>query len=477
MTNPPFGAQNSATIEFNCSQCGRLLRSGAMYAGRQTKCPQCGEAQLIPGANKDDSPGAEPPVVFQPGSPPNFPSPSPPISSGSAANVGDVLDSGSIDSYSQSPSPPANVSPSQPPAIKPFGGESHAASLAPVSSPPQPLPNRQDTNRLPAVSPSEGVAGHNSAVKQLFDRIMEQIRKIYVGQDELVLGTLVAMFSGGHVLIESFPGLGKTLFVRALGRTLGLNFGRIQFTADLMPSDITGSPIFDMKQQEFRFRPGPVFTQLLLADEINRAPAKTHAALLEIMQEYHVTIDGHAHSIERPFLVLATQNPIESEGTYNLPEAQLDRFMLKLYVDYPSEGEEADILKMHSMQKDLDRRLEEELQTVSSSREILKTTQDCAAVRVDERLVDYINQVVRLTRQWPQFHMGASPRAGLALMQGARTLAAFRGRDYAVPDDVVELALPTLRHRVMLTAEAEVEGRHVDELLTELVRSVEVPRL
>jgi MoxR-like ATPase len=315
-----------------------------------------------------------------------------------------------------------------------------------------------------------------SNTQQLFERITAEINKIFVGQSELVLGALVALFSNGHVLIESVPGLGKTLFVRALGRVLGCRFGRIQFTADLMPSDITGAPIFDMKSQEFRFIPGPVFTQLLLADEINRSPAKTHAALLEIMQEYRVTIERTSHVIERPFLVLATQNPVESEGTYNLPEAQLDRFMFKLVVNYPSVEEEAQILTMHSLQLDLDRRLAE-LQTVTCPQEIVETARQNSQVLVDPRLLNYINSLVRLTRQWPQFHMGASPRAGIALMQGARTLAAFRGRDYAVPDDVVELALPVLRHRVMLSAEAEVEGRTSDELLSEMIRSVEVPRL
>ena len=320
--------------------------------------------------------------------------------------------------------------------------------------------------------------GRDTPTKRLFDRITREIAKIYVGQDELVLGALTALFSSGHVLIESVPGLGKTLFVRTLGRVLGLKFGRIQFTADLMPSDITGAPIFDLKQQEFRFRPGPVFTQLLLADEINRSPAKTHAALLEIMQEYHVTIDGVSHPIERPFLVLATQNPIESEGTYNLPEAQLDRFMFKLIANYPSEREEAEILKLHSQQRDVDQRLEQELQTITSQEEITETIRTNSQVRIDEKLVDYINKVVRRTRQWPEkFYMGASPRAGLSLMQAARTLAAFHGRDYAVPDDVVQIALPALRHRVSLTAEAEVEGNKVDALLTELIRSVEVPRL
>ena len=329
------------------------------------------------------------------------------------------------------------------------------------------------------VSPEEStleVTPITTPTQRLFRQITDEVGKIFVGQDELVLGTLVALFSNGHVLIESVPGLGKTLFVRTLGQVLGCQFGRIQFTADLMPSDITGAPIFDMKTQEFRFRPGPVFTQLLLADEINRSPAKTHAALLEIMQERRVTIERTSHKLARPFLVMATQNPIEAEGTYNLPEAQLDRFMLKLVVNYPSAEEEARILALHSVQVDLDNRLAD-LATVTSPEEIVATTEQMGEVLVDPKLIDYVNALVRQTRQWPQFYLGASPRAGLALMQGARTLAAFRGRDYAVPDDVVELALPALRHRVILSPEAEVEGHGVDELLTDLIRSVEVPRL
>ncbi len=333
----------------------------------------------------------------------------------------------------------------------------------------------------PVIDPAPAVARPRSPavarIDALYRRIIDEVAKIYVGQDELVLGTLVALFSSGHVLIESVPGLGKTLFVRALGRILGCQCGRIQFTADLMPSDITGAPIFDMKQQEFRFRPGPVFTQFLLADEINRSPAKTHAALLEIMQEYRVTVERTSHKLKRPFLVLATQNPLESEGTYNLPEAQLDRFMFKIVANYPSASEEVAILKQHGKQVDLDQLLAETLQVVTSAEEIVEITSLCSRVHIEEKLFDYINTLVRTTRNWPQFHLGASPRAGLALVQGARTLAAFRGRDYAVPDDVVDLALPTLRHRVVLTSEAEVEGHHVDDLLRQLVRSVEVPRL
>lgn len=327
-----------------------------------------------------------------------------------------------------------------------------------------------------ALAPPLQIDSRMRLVRDLFDRIVKELRKIFVGQDELILGTLTALFSSGHVLIESVPGLGKTLFVRTLGRTLGCRFNRIQFTADLMPSDITGSPIFDMKTQEFIFRPGPVFTNILLADEINRSPAKTHAALLEVMQEYSVTIERVRHKLDRPFMVLATQNPIESEGTYNLPEAQMDRFMFKLLMDYPSEDEEAQILVMHSVRQDIDQRLES-LEQVTSPAQIMEVTSLAGEVRMDPKLVRYINGLVRKTRNWPQILIGASPRAGLALMQGARTLAAFRGRDYAVPDDVVDLALPALRHRVILSPEAEVEGYRTDDVLQEVIRSVEVPRL
>lgn len=315
-----------------------------------------------------------------------------------------------------------------------------------------------------------------ATVRRTYDAITAEVSKLYVGQDELVLGTMTALFSGGHVLIESVPGLGKTLFVRTLCRILGCQFGRIQFTADLMPSDITGAPVYDMQHSEFRFRPGPVFTQLLLADEINRSPAKTHAALLEIMQEYRVTVDGTSHPVPLPFLVLATQNPLESEGTYNLPEAQLDRFMFKLCVGYPSSDEEAEILRLHSQQINLNQRLVDEVATVTNPQLVSAMIQACSQVSVADNLLEYINRIVRATRDWPAFHLGASPRAGIALMQASRTLAAFSGRDYAIPDDVAEITLPALRHRVQLTAEAEVEGRSVDDELRTMIQGIEVPR-
>jgi MoxR-like ATPase len=242
-----------------------------------------------------------------------------------------------------------------------------------------------------------------------------------------------------------------------------------------MPSDVTGSPIYDERLSDFRFRPGPVFTQLLLADEINRAPAKTHSALLEIMQESRVTIDGVSYPIERPFLVLATQNPIESEGTYNLPEAQLDRFLFKLLVEYPSAAEEIDILRLHTRGFGLDRGVADQLDVVTSPAEVRAMQRLAEDVLADDHVLGYIAAVVRKTRQWPTLSLGASPRAGVAILRGARAVAAMEGRAYILPDDVQDVVLPALRHRVMLTPEAEIEGQSPDTILTELIRSVEVP--
>jgi MoxR-like ATPase len=453
--------QTPDSIEFHCTGCGRALKVPTSAAGKRASCPQCNAIVQVPFFSQPHVPATAIP-----------PAPARPVVTGANA----------------SPAAPTTAPPPIPPNVA-WAAPPQPPAAPPAPQPLPPVPHPQAIPTAPAVRPQsatiptapairpQAAEGRETPTKRLFDRITAEISKIYVGQDELVLGALVALFSSGHILIESVPGLGKTLFVRTLGRVMGLRFGRIQFTADLMPSDVTGAPILDMKSQEFRFRPGPVFTQLLLADEINRAPAKTHAALLEIMQEYRVTVDGQSHPIERPFLVLATQNPIESEGTYNLPEAQLDRFMFKLVANYPAESEEATILKMHSQQLDMTERLDGELHTITSAAEILQTVRANAEVRIDDKLVDYINKIVRRTREWPQFHMGASPRAGISLMQAARTLAAFSGRDYAVPDDVFQIALPALRHRVALTAESEVEGQKVDDLLAELIRSVEVPRL
>jgi MoxR-like ATPase len=320
-------------------------------------------------------------------------------------------------------------------------------------------------------------AARFTEVRATVEAVLAEAAKIYVGQEEFVRLALAALFAGGHVLIESVPGLGKTLLVRILGEALGCRFGRIQFTADLMPSDITGQPVFDARTQEFRFRPGPVFTNILLADEINRSPAKTHAALLEIMQEGRVTVDGTTHPIEPPFLVLATQNPVESEGTYALPEAQLDRFLFKLVIDYPRAEEEDAILRLHCRPERLERQVETAIRPLLDAGRVIAVQDACRRVRVDDRVIAYTTAIVRATRVWPAFTMGASPRAGIALVSGARVLAAFAGRSYVVPDDVTDLVLPALRHRVILSPEAEVSGRTTDGELTAVLKTIEVPRL
>jgi len=314
-------------------------------------------------------------------------------------------------------------------------------------------------------------------VRDTIESVLSEVAKVYVGQTDFVRLTLTALVSGGHVLIEGVPGLGKTLLVRLLGQILGCKFGRIQFTADLMPSDITGQPVFDSRIQDFRFRAGPIFTQILLADEINRSPAKTHAALLEIMQERRVTVDGVTYPLDPPFLVLATQNPVESEGTYNLPEAQLDRFMFKLVVNYPTAKEEDKILQLHCRPEFLDNPVDQQVNPVLDAARIGQIQSLCQEVYVDKKVITYINSIVRKTREWSAFYMGASPRAGIAILTAARVQAAFAGRSYVVPDDVIELAIPALRHRVILSPEAEVEGETAEHSLKTLLKTIEVPRL
>jgi len=334
-----------------------------------------------------------------------------------------------------------------------------------------------ETHEPTATSAPAANTSRFERVRVAIDTLVAEAAKVYVGQTAFVRLVLAALFAGGHVLIESVPGLGKTLLVRILGESLGCRFSRIQFTADLMPSDITGQPVFDARTQEFRFRPGPVFTHILLADEINRAPAKTHAALLEIMQEGRVTVDGTTHRLEPPFLVLATQNPLESEGTYVLPEAQLDRFLFKLVVDYPSASEEDDILRLHCRPQQVEEQVTGTIRPLLDPAKVLAVQAFCRTVHVDDRMIAYINAIVRSTRNWPSFAVGASPRAGIAILSAARVMAAFAGRSYVVPDDVRELVLPALRHRVILTPEAEVSGETTDGCLEALLTGVEVPRL
>lgn len=309
---------------------------------------------------------------------------------------------------------------------------------------------------------------------ETFERMRGRIGEVVVGQEELVLGLLVALFAGGHVLVEGVPGLGKTLVARSLSQVSGSVFKRIQFTPDLMPSDVTGSSIYARETGSFTFVPGPIFTNLLLADEVNRAPAKTQSALLEAMQEQQVTVDGLSRPLAAPFVVIATQNPVESQGTYPLPEAQLDRFLLKLTVENPPKDIEEKIVKQHA--RGFDPKDVSSLAPATTPEEIVAMQRLCEQVRVDDAIVTYMVELVRRTREDRAIELGASPRASIAMLKAARVLAASEGRTFVTPDDVKPMAKPILRHRVMLHPDAELQGLSADDRIEEIVRAVPVPR-
>ncbi|MEZ4374938.1 MAG: MoxR family ATPase [Polyangiaceae bacterium] len=305
---------------------------------------------------------------------------------------------------------------------------------------------------------------------------MTEMSRVLVGQDDIVEHVLTASLARGHVLIEGVPGLGKTLLVRALSHVLGAGFKRIQFTPDLMPSDVTGGNVFDQSKGQFLFMPGPVFTQLLLADEINRAPAKTQSALLEAMQDRSVTADGETRALPEPFLVIATQNPVESQGTYPLPEAQLDRFLIKVHVTHPSQAAEQQILTnyLHGFDPaNLDR---VGLQQVLSVEQLLEMQRTLNSVRVDPEIVAYVTDIVGRTRSHRAVYLGASPRASIGLLTTARARAAAEGRDFVVPDDVKMFAPGVLRHRLLLHPDAELEGTTADDCVEGILREAPVPR-
>ncbi len=314
-----------------------------------------------------------------------------------------------------------------------------------------------------------------TAFQQTFDRIKQQMARVVVGQQELLDGLLVAAVAKGHVLVEGAPGLGKTLVARTLAVVSGCAFKRIQFTPDLMPSDITGSSVYSRETGKFTFVPGPIFGQLLLADEINRAPAKTQSALLEAMQDHQVTVDGTSRPLPAPFVVVATQNPVESQGTYPLPEAQLDRFLFKLTVGAPPPEIERTIVRHHA--DGFDPTDLSALQAVTSPDEIAAMQHVAAGVRVDDAIITYIVELVRRTRDDKAIELGASPRASIALLKSAQVVAASEGRGFVTPDDVKPMIAAVLRHRVMLHPDAQLQGISADERIDEIVRAVPVPRL
>jgi MoxR-like ATPase len=317
-----------------------------------------------------------------------------------------------------------------------------------------------DTKSLPSLS----------EVAEAAERIRENVSRVIVGKEQVIDQVLVALFSEGHILLDDVPGLGKTVLAKSLARSLGMAFSRIQFTPDLMPADISGINIYNQQSGQFEFRPGPLISQLVLADEINRASPRTQSALLEAMEERQLTVEGNTMAMERPFLVIATQNPIELEGTFPLPEAQLDRFLLRLNLGYPTAEEEDAILVRFEHAQPLD-----DLEPVVSGAELLAFSRALEQVQVHERIRGYIVAIVQATREEEAFELGASPRASLALMRTSRALAAIRGRDYVLPDDVQEMVMSVVPHRLRLSTQSRLRSASTDTVLATLLQNIPVP--
>jgi MoxR-like ATPase len=311
-------------------------------------------------------------------------------------------------------------------------------------------------------------------IKQTVEKLRQEIQKIIVGQDKLIDLTIIALFSGGHVLLEGVPGIAKTLAAKLMAQTLSVEFKRIQFTPDLMPSDVTGTTVYNSQQSKFEFNQGPIFANMVLIDEINRAPAKTQASLFEVMEEKQISVDGRTYKMSFPFMVLATQNPIEQEGTYKLPEAQLDRFLFRIVIDYPGLEEEKQIL--YRFKDDFKKRRIEEVQAVLNAAEIKECQDIIEKIHIKDELLDYIAEIIHSTRSHADLFLGASPRASLAIMQTSKACAAINGRDFVTPDDIRFVAFSVLNHRIILTPEREMEGLMIEDVIEEIISGIEVPR-
>lgn len=332
-----------------------------------------------------------------------------------------------------------------------------------------------DLNKIDAKEATSISAKHSDTIDKLKE-LLTQVNSALVGQEKVVKNVLLAMLSNGHVLLEGVPGLGKTLLVRALAKTFSGDFKRIQFTPDLMPSDVTGHVMFDMANKSFQMNHGPVFTNLLLADEINRAPAKSQAALLEVMQEKQVTTEGKSRKVPLPFMVLATQNPLEQEGTYPLPEAELDRFLIKVIINFPSSDDEVKLTKLITDGQVGDNNSIADITSVMTATEMLDAQQQVSEVSIDDQVVDYAVRIVRATRSHPSIFRGAGSRASIALVRIAKANAFLEGRNFVLPDDVKKLASLVLQHRIALTPDVEIEGIDAPTLLTQVLKDIEAPR-
>ena len=334
-----------------------------------------------------------------------------------------------------------------------------------------------DSNPATGTSPAEQTSAEIRQVAALTRQMRAEIAKAVVAQDHSVEQILVALLAAGHVLLEGVPGTGKTLMVLALARTFGGRFTRVQFTPDLMPTDVTGHTLYDAKSGQFQVRKGPAFTNLLLADEINRAPAKTQAALLEVMQEQQISIEGRTFPVVPPFMTLATQNPIEQEGTYPLPEAQLDRFLLKVVVTYPEEADELSLVERVTSGQIGDRLDVTSVRQIATPEQVLEIQRLVAQILVDSRVLGYAVAIVRATRSWQGLRVGAGPRGAVSLVRASRASAALAGRDFVTPEDVRKMAVPVLAHRVIVAPEMEIEGYAPEQAIIDILERVEAPRL